>query len=222
MPRAMKSVVCLISGRGSNLDALLRTAQQQRWDVDPGIGVRLVISTRPGVPGLDVARRAGVEAEELEPDRFVGREAFETELARRIDRCDAAVVVLAGFMRVLTPSFVARYGGRLLNIHPSLLPSFPGLDTHRRALAAGVRLHGATVHFVSEQLDAGPIIAQAAVPVLPDDTEATLSSRVLRQEHLLLPKCVRWVAEARVRLQAGRVVLDGVPAEELVTLAGGA
>jgi phosphoribosylglycinamide formyltransferase 1 len=214
----MKSVVCLISGRGSNLQALLQAALAGNWQADPGARISLVVSNRPGAGGLQVARQAGVPAIVIDHAAFANREAFESELADRIDGQAPALVVLAGFMRVLTPAFVARYPGRLLNIHPSLLPAFAGLDTHRRALQAGVRLHGATVHFVTEQLDGGPIVAQAAVPVLPGDTEGSLAGRVLRQEHALLPRCVRWILEGRVRLDGGRVVAEGVDASQLLTM----
>jgi phosphoribosylglycinamide formyltransferase-1 len=219
MPRAMKSVVCLISGRGSNLEAILRTALVQGWQADPGIRVSAVVSNRPAVRGLQVAQQYGVPGIVLDHTGYASREAFEAALAQSIDALQPALIVLAGFMRVLTPSFVARYRGCLLNIHPSLLPAFPGLDTHARALRAGVRLHGATVHFVSEQLDGGPIVAQAAVPVRPDDTEPTLAARVLEQEHVLLPRCVRWILEGRVRLEGERVVTDGVAPHELIVLA---
>jgi phosphoribosylglycinamide formyltransferase-1 len=219
MPRAMKSVVCLISGRGSNLEAILRTALVQGWQADPGIRVSAVVSNRPAVRGLHVAQQYGVPGIVLDHTGYASREAFEAALAQSIDALQPELIVLAGFMRVLTPSFVARYRGCLLNIHPSLLPAFPGLDTHARALRAGVRLHGATVHFVSEQLDGGPIVAQAAVPVRPDDTEPTLAARVLEQEHVLLPRCVRWILEGRVRLEGERVVTDGVAPHELIVLA---
>jgi phosphoribosylglycinamide formyltransferase 1 len=215
----MKSVVCLISGRGSNLEAILRASRAEQWETDPGIRIALVVSNRPGARGLEVARQAGVPAAVLDHAGIASREAFDSALADLIDPHAPALVVLAGFMRVLTPSFVARYRDRLLNIHPSLLPAFPGLDTHRRALQAGVRVHGATVHFVSDRLDAGPIVAQAVVPVLPADSEAALAARVLQQEHLLLPRCVRWIVEGRVRLDDGRVVAEGLDPAELLLLA---
>jgi len=171
------------------------------------------------VRGLQVAQQYGVPGIVLDHTGYASREAFEAALAQSIDALQPELIVLAGFMRVLTPSFIARYRGCLLNIHPSLLRAFPGLDTHARALRAGVRLHGATVHFVSEQLDSGPIVAQAAVPVRPDDTEPTLAARVLEQEHVLLPRCVRWILEGRVRLEGERVVTDGVAPHELIVLA---
>jgi len=219
MPRAMKSVVCLISGRGSNLEAILRTARDEGWQAGAGIRVAAVVSNRAQAAGLQVARAFGVPAQVLPHAAYPTREAFDAALADVIDVHEPALVVLAGFLRVLTAGFVARYRGRLLNIHPSLLPAFPGLDTHRRALAAGVRLHGATVHFVSDQLDGGPIVAQAAVRVWPDDTEQTLAARVLEQEHLLLPRCVRWILEGRVRLDGERVVTEDIPPQELLVMA---
>jgi phosphoribosylglycinamide formyltransferase 1 len=219
MPRAMKPVVCLISGRGSNVGAILRTARAEHWQASPGIQVAAVVSDRPQAPGLQVARDYGVPGSVLEPADFATREAFDAALADLIDTHRPALVVLAGFMRVLTADFVAHYRGRLLNIHPSLLPAFPGLQTHRRALQAGVRLHGATVHFVSDQLDGGPILAQAAVSVRPDDSEQTLAARVLEQEHALLPRCVRWILEGRVRLDGERVVADGIAPQELLVFA---
>jgi len=221
MPRSMfetKAVVCLISGRGSNLEALLRTARAENWQGTCGIQVVRVLSDERQARGLDVARAFGVPVSVIAHADFPTREAFDAALAGAIDSHEPALVVLAGFMRVLTPAFVARYHGRLLNIHPSLLPAFVGLNTHRRALQAGVRVHGATVHFVSDQLDGGPIVAQAAVRVLPDDTEQTLAQRVLEQEHVLLPRCVRWILEGRIRLDGGRAVVTGVGPEELLTL----
>lgn len=211
-------VVCLISGRGSNLEALLRTARAQRWH-DRRMRVACVISNDPLARGLQVARDFEVPCAVLEHAQFASREAFDEALAAAIDRHRPALVVLAGFMRRLTGGFVARYPQRLLNIHPSLLPAFAGLHTHRRALEAGVRVHGATVHFVTETLDAGPIVAQAAVPVRPGDTEEELAARVLAQEHRLLPRCVRWCLEGRVRLEGGRVRVDGVDTQELLTFA---
>ena len=219
MNPAAQSIVCLISGRGSNLEAILRTARADNWQAASGIAVAAVISNRPEARGLQIAASYGVPAVVVPHAQYPSREAFDAALADAIDVHGPALVVLAGFMRVLTGAFVARYRGRLLNIHPSLLPAFPGLDTHRRALAAGVRLHGATVHFVSEGVDQGPIVAQAAVPVLPGDSEEALASRVLQQEHLLLPRCIRWILEGRVRLQGGRVIAEGIAPQELVVFA---
>jgi len=223
MTSESKSIVCLSSGRGSNLAAILRTAREDRWEASepPGCSIRVagVISNRSDALGLEVARSYDVAAQALPHTDFASREAFDTALAQAIDIHRPALVVLAGFMRVLTPAFVAHYRGRLLNIHPSLLPAFAGLDTHRRALEAGVRLHGATVHFVTDQLDGGPIVAQAAVPVWPGDSEPVLAARVLEQEHRLLPRCMRWVLEGRVRLEGERVVAEGVAAHELAVFA---
>ncbi|MEW5880891.1 MAG: phosphoribosylglycinamide formyltransferase [Pseudomonadota bacterium] len=215
----MKNIVCLISGRGSNLEALLRAARDERWESALAARVAAVVSNRAEAPGLAVARGFGVPARVIEHGRFASREAFDAALAEAIDAHAPALVVLAGFMRVLTPHFVEHYEGRLINIHPSLLPMFPGLATHRKALAAGVRVHGATVHFVSNDVDAGAIIAQAVVPVRPDDTEEALAARVLAQEHRLLPRCVRWVVEGRVRLARGRAVVEGVDPAELALFA---
>jgi phosphoribosylglycinamide formyltransferase-1 len=218
-----KSIVCLISGRGSNLEAILRTARDEGWDEGRPAGcairVAAVISNRREARGLEVARAYGVPASALPHGDFPSREGFDAALAEAIDSHGPALVVLAGFMRVLTPGFVARYAGRLLNIHPSLLPAFPGLDTHRRALQAGVRLHGATVHFVSDRLDAGPIVAQAVVAVLPGDSEQTLAARVLEQEHILLPRCIRWVLEGRVRLNGDSVLIEGIAPQDLLVVA---
>lgn len=193
------SVVVLISGRGSNLQAIL----------EAGIPVSAVVSNRADAGGLDIAARHGVATAVVEHGRFASREAFDEALAAEVDRHEPRLVALAGFMRVLTPGFVARYAGRLVNIHPSLLPEFPGLDTHARALAAGVKRHGCTVHFVTEQLDHGPIIAQATVPVLPGDDEAALAARVLAQEHLIYPRAIRWFLEGVLAIEGGRVRVKG-------------
>ena len=170
----MKSIVILISGTGSNMAAIVRAAQAQRWAERLNARVAAVISNRPGAKGLDFAREQGIAAAVVDHKAFDGREAFDTALAAEIDRHDPALVVLAGFMRILTPGFVAHYAGRLLNIHPSLLPAFAGLHTHQRALQAGCKLAGATVHRVTAELDHGEILAQAAVPVLPHDTPVDL------------------------------------------------
>jgi phosphoribosylglycinamide formyltransferase-1 len=215
----IKNIVVLISGRGTNLKAILEAAADEGWDTQPGARVAAVISNRADAAGLEVARSAGVPWHVVSHAEHGSREAFEAALASAIDVYAPALVVLAGFMRVLTPGFVGRYQGRLVNIHPSLLPLFPGLHTHRQALAAGVRIHGATVHFVSSEVDGGAIIAQAAVPVQPDDGEATLAERVLAEEHRLLPRAVRLVLEGRVRLDRERVVLDGVGPNQLSRLA---
>lgn len=186
----MKSIVILISGTGSNMAAIVRAAQAQRWAERLNARVAAVISNRPGAKGLDFAREQGIAAAVVDHKAFDGREAFDTALAAEIDRHDPALVVLAGFMRILTPGFVAHYAGRLINIHPSLLPAFPGLHTHQRAIDEGCKLAGATVHQVTAELDHGHILAQAAVPVLPGDTAGRLAARVLTQEHLIYPRAV--------------------------------
>jgi len=192
--------VILISGRGSNMEALLRAGLP--------VDFAAVISNRPDAAGLSIARELGVDTAVIDHARHADRAAFDAALADEIDRRGAKLVCLAGFMRVLTEGFVQRYQGRLLNIHPALLPAFPGLNTHARAIAAGVKLHGCTVHFVTPEVDAGPIVVQAAVPVLDDDTPERLAARVLAQEHRIYPLAVRWFAEGRLRWTAeGRVTL---------------
>ena len=205
----MTSTVILISGRGSNLLALLEAKLPGR--------IAAVISNRAEAGGLIHAREHGVATLVLDHRGYASREAYDAALADEIDRHRPDLVVLAGFMRILGDSFVQRFSGRLLNIHPSLLPAFPGLNTHAQALAAGVRIHGCTVHFVTPSLDAGPIVAQVAVPVHGDDDEAALASRVLAEEHRIYPQAVRWFLEGRLRLTAGRVVLlrEGPPAPPL-------
>jgi phosphoribosylglycinamide formyltransferase 1 len=186
----MKNIVILISGGGSNMAAIVRAAQQQGWDRRFGARVAAVISNRPDAEGLAFAREQGIAAEVVDHKPFASREEFDEALAQAIDRFEPALVVLAGFMRILTPGFVARYEGRLLNIHPSLLPAFPGLNTHQRAIDAGCRFAGASVHRVTQVLDEGPILDQAVVPVLPGDTAEALAARVLTQEHLLYPRAI--------------------------------
>jgi len=186
----MKNIVILISGGGSNMAAIVRAAQRDQWARLHGAEVKAVISNRPDAKGLAFAREQGIAAEVLDHKQFASREAFDEALAALIDRFEPALVVLAGFMRILTPAFVARYQGRLLNIHPSLLPAFPGLHTHQRALDAGCRFAGATVHQVTSELDYGPILAQAVVPILPGDTADAIAARVLTQEHLLYPRAI--------------------------------
>jgi phosphoribosylglycinamide formyltransferase-1 len=192
-------VVALISGRGSNMQALL----------DAGIPLAAVISNRADAKGLDVAAARGVPTRVVEHRDFPTREAFDAALADEIERFQPALVVLAGFMRVLTPAFVARYAGRMLNIHPSLLPEFPGLDTHARALAAGARQHGCTVHFVTAELDHGPMVIQARVPVRNGDTPESLAARVLRQEHVIYPRAVRWFLDGKLVIRDGKVHVVG-------------
>ncbi|MEW5710219.1 MAG: phosphoribosylglycinamide formyltransferase [Pseudomonadota bacterium] len=206
----MTRLAILISGRGSNMEAILRARLPAT--------VAAVISNEPGARGLEIARAHGIATEVVPHRDHPDRASFDQALAQAIDRHGAELVVLAGFMRVLTAGFVERYRGRLVNIHPSLLPAFPGLHTHRRALEAGVRIHGCTVHFVTESLDHGPIIIQAAVPVLPEDDEARLAARVLAEEHRIYPQAIRWIVEGRLRLTGeGRVEIDGArsPAEAL-------
>jgi phosphoribosylglycinamide formyltransferase 1 len=199
----VKRVVILISGRGSNMEALLQAQLPAR--------IVAVISNEPAAAGLAAAGKHGVATSVVEHRAFGDRNAFETALAAEIDRHRPDLLVLAGFMRVLGAGFVSAYRGRILNIHPSLLPAFPGLDTHRRALAAGARIHGCTVHFVTPDLDGGPIVIQAAVPVLAADTEATLAARVLEQEHRIYPQAVRWFCDGRLALEpGGQVRLDRV------------
>jgi phosphoribosylglycinamide formyltransferase-1 len=184
--------------------------------VEAGLPVAAVISNRGDAAGLEFARARGIATAVVEHRDFATREAFEAALASAIDRHAPRLVALAGFMRVLTPGFVRRYAGRLLNIHPSLLPAFQGLDTHARALAAGVKIHGCTVHFVTEELDAGPIVLQAAVPVLANDTAALLAARVLEQEHRIYPRAARWFLEDRLVIQNGIVRVKGEDAQLLL------
>ena len=203
----MKTLAILISGQGSNMASLIRVCHDERWPARIGA----VISNRDHAPGLAVAASFGVSAQTIPHADFASRDDFDAALGDQLEAIGADLVVLAGFMRVLTEDFVRRFANRVVNIHPSLLPAFPGLDTHARALAAGVRVHGATVHLVTPALDHGPILAQAAVPVRDGDDAATLAARVLRAEHRLYPSAVRWMVEDRVRLVGDRVEVDGVP-----------
>ena len=196
----MKNIVILISGGGSNMAAIVRQARDARWHARFGAQVVAVISNRAQAAGLLLAQQQGLTTAVVDHRGFDAREDFDAALAQAIDRHDApgqpALVVLAGFMRILTPAFVARYAGRLLNIHPSLLPAFPGLHTHQRALDAGCRFAGATVHQVTGELDHGPILAQAVVPIMPGDTADTLAQRVLTQEHCIYPAAIAaWLAQ---------------------------
>jgi len=200
----MKKIVILISGRGSNMAEIVRACRHEAWPAT----VAAVISNRPGASGLDFAKSHGIPTAVIDHTVFAGdRLAFDTELARVIDEYSPDLVVLAGFMRVLTDVFVGRYAGRMLNIHPSLLPNFPGLRTHQQALDAGVKLHGSTVHFVTPELDHGPIVVQGGVPVLAGDDPAALAERVLGVEHIIYPRAVRWFVEGRLALQSGHVIL---------------
>lgn len=196
----MKSIVILVSGRGSNMEAIVRAAI-------PGARIAAVISNRPDAKGLQFAAEQGIATAVVDHKAYADREAFDAALADTIEAHAPDLVVLAGFMRVLTDGFVRRFEGRLLNIHPSLLPSFPGLHTHRRALEAGVRVHGATVHFVTPALDCGPVVIQAVVPVIAGDDEEHLAARVLVEEHRIYPQAVRWFVEGRLRLDGNRVHL---------------
>ncbi|KUY53479.1 phosphoribosylglycinamide formyltransferase [Burkholderia sp. RF2-non_BP3] len=199
----MKKLVILISGRGSNMEAIVRACAQERWPAE----VAAVIANRPEAAGLAFAASHGVATAVVDHRSFDSRDSFDAALAAEIDRFAPDLVVLAGFMRILTPDFVRRYEGRLLNIHPSLLPSFKGIHTHQQALDAGVALHGASVHFVIPELDSGAIVAQGAVPVRAGDDAAALAQRVLTVEHVLYPRAVRWFVEGRLRLENGRAVV---------------
>jgi phosphoribosylglycinamide formyltransferase-1 len=205
-------VVVLLSGRGSNFQAIA--------EAQLPIEIVAVISNRPQAAGLDYARTHGIHAVALDHTAHPDRETFDALLADEIERHRPDLVVLAGYMRILSPSFIARFESRLLNIHPSLLPLFPGLKTHERALAEGVKIHGCTVHFVTADLDHGPIVIQAAVPVRADDSPGTLAARVLAQEHRIYPQAIRWFAEGRLEINHGRVNLKGDPASQSVLFTG--
>jgi phosphoribosylglycinamide formyltransferase-1 len=198
----MKNIVLLVSGRGSNMEAIVRACADEGWDAR----VAAVVSNRADAAGLAFARRRGIAAEVVDHRAFATRDAFDAALAECIERHSADVVALAGFMRILGAEFVRRFDGRLVNIHPSLLPAFPGLHTHRRAIEAGCKASGATVHFVTADLDHGPIIGQAVVPVLADDGEEALAARVLAQEHVLYPRAIRWLVEGSLERRGGAVV----------------
>ena len=199
--RSMRSIVILISGRGSNMEAIFRTAKAEQWPAS----IAAVVSNRADAEGLKFAVSHGITTAVVPNKDYPDREQFDAALRVVIDSFTPDLVVLAGFMRILTTSFVQHYDGRMLNIHPSLLPSFSGMATHRQALAAGVKVHGATVHFVTATLDHGPIVAQAVVPVLDDDTEQSLEQRVLVEEHQIYPRAVRWFVEGRLSIEDGRV-----------------
>jgi phosphoribosylglycinamide formyltransferase-1 len=199
----MKKLVILISGRGSNMEAIVRACSREEWPAQ----VAAVIASRPDAAGLAFAASHGIATAVVDHRQFPDRESFDAALAGEIDAFAPDLVALAGFMRVLTPGFVDRYAGRMLNVHPSLLPSFAGLKTHQQALDAGVRLHGASVHFVTSQLDHGPIVVQSAVPVLQGDDAVALAGRVLETEHIIYPRAVRWFVEGRLALDGLRVTL---------------
>jgi phosphoribosylglycinamide formyltransferase 1 len=200
----MKRIVILISGRGSTMKAIVQACQTEGWPAK----IAAVISNRPDAAGLQFAREQGLVAQALDHKAYPSREAFDEALMQAIDAHQPDLVVLAGFMRILTPGFTQHYEGRMLNIHPSLLPAFPGLHTHQRALEAGCQLAGATVHFVTADLDHGPIVAQAMVPVLPGDDAERLAARVLAMEHQMYPPAVRWFVEGQMRLEGHRVQLQ--------------
>lgn len=198
----------LLSGRGSNLEAIVKARLP--------IEIVAVISNRAAAAGLAFARSQGLPALALNPADYADRDSFDAALADEIARHTPDLIVLAGYMRILSAAFIARFEDRLLNIHPSLLPAFPGLNTHRRALAEGVKIHGCTVHFVTPRLDHGPIVIQAAVPVLPSDTVDTLSARVLQQEHRIYPQAIRWFAEQRLIKNGDLVNLSGIEASQAI------
>lgn len=203
----MTNIVILISGRGSNMQAIVDANIS-------GVNIAAVISNRPDAAGLAWAAERGVPTVALDHKTFASREAFDTALAQQIDSYTPDLVILAGFMRILTPAFTAHYEGRMLNIHPSLLPAFPGLHTHQRAIEMGCLVAGCTLHLVTADLDHGPILAQGVVPVLPGDDEAALAARVLKLEHQLYPRVIGWFAEGRVILEDHQITVDGIAAEQ--------
>jgi phosphoribosylglycinamide formyltransferase-1 len=210
-----KRVAVLISGRGSNMAALIEAAKDKNYPAE----IALVVSNKPDAGGLVTARTAGIATEVVEHARYgKDRAAFERALQAVLKQHRIDIVCLAGFMRLLTPWFVGQWQNRMLNIHPALLPAFKGLDTHKRALEAGVKMHGATVHFVVPEMDSGPIVAQGAVAVLPDDTEEKLAARVLAVEHRIYPLALKLLAEGRIRVENGHCLIDGVPVPDAAEL----
>jgi phosphoribosylglycinamide formyltransferase-1 len=203
----MKNIVILISGRGSNMEAIVRAQQAEAWPAR----IAAVISNKPDAKGLEFAQSHGIPTAVVPNKEFPSRDAFDAALQATIDRFEPDLVVLAGFMRILTAPFVEHYAGRMLNIHPSLLPLFPGLHTHRQALDAGVAEHGATVHFVTAELDHGPAVIQARIPVLPGDTEDSLAERLLAEEHVIYPRAVRLFIEDRLSIEDGEVRIAVTP-----------
>lgn len=197
----MKNIVVLISGRGSNMEAIVQACATEGWSAR----IAAVVSNQPEASGLAFARARGIATAVVDHRAHASREDFDAALRDAIDAFAPELLVLAGFMRILTPGFVAHYAGRMVNVHPSLLPAFTGLHTHRRAIESGCKAAGATVHFVTAELDHGPIIAQAVVPVLPGDTEETLAARVLAREHLLYPRAVRWLVDGLLRVEGATV-----------------
>ncbi len=198
----MKRIVILFSGRGSNMEAIVQRCAEQGWPAQ----VVAVVTNRAGAAGLPFAAARGIDTAVVDHKAYASRDAFDAELARVIDGFAPDLVLLAGFMRILGIGFVRRFEGRMLNVHPSLLPAFPGLHTHRRALDAGCKAVGATVHFVTSELDHGPIVMQSVVPVRPDDDEHAVAARVLATEHVIYPQAARWFVEGRLRLAGNRVV----------------
>jgi phosphoribosylglycinamide formyltransferase-1 len=212
---ARRRVAILISGRGSNMAALIAAAQTQDYPAE----IALVLSNRPDAKGLATAREAGLATAVVDHTRFgKDREAFERAIQDELEAARIDILCLAGFLRLLTPWFVSRWDGRMINIHPALLPAFKGLDTHERAIAAGVKIHGATVHFVVPEMDSGPVIAQGALGVRDDDTAETLAARVLAIEHQIYPLALRLVAEGRVRIENGRCRIEGAAASDHILL----
>ena len=203
----MKNIVILISGRGSNMEAIVRAQQAEAWPAR----IAAVISNKPDAKGLAFAQAHGIPTAVVPNKEFPTRDAFDAALQETIDRFEPDLVVLAGFMRILTAPFVEHYAGRMLNIHPSLLPLFPGLHTHRQALDAGMEEHGATVHFVTAELDHGPAVIQARIPVLPGDTEDSLAERLLAEEHVIYPQAVRLFIEDRLSIEGGEVRIAAAP-----------
>ena len=204
----------LISGSGSNLQAIIDAQSQKEYPAS----IKAVISNVADVKGLERARLAGIPTHVISHKGFQDRETYDREISKTIDRYSPELVILAGFMRILSDWFVNRYSGKLLNIHPSLLPRYKGLDTHQQAIDAGDRFHGATVHFVTPELDDGPLILQARVPVLPDDTATSLAARVLEKEHVIYPTAIDWAARKRVEMKDGKVIRDGQPLQHPVLL----
>jgi len=204
MPSTTASVVILISGSGSNLQAIIDASQSGACPID----IAAVISNRPDAKGLQRAKQAGITHNVVDHTQFNGRENFDQALIKQIDQYQPNLVVLAGFMRILTHDFVEHYSGKLINIHPALLPDFPGLNTHERAIESGVQQHGASVHFVTTEVDGGPLVLQASVPVNNNDSATQLAQRVLAQEHLIYPLAIKWFAEKRLTLENNKVMLD--------------
>jgi phosphoribosylglycinamide formyltransferase 1 len=200
----MHSIVSLISGRGSNFEAIYKAAKAKSWDVQ----FTGLIANQPEAKGIEFAKSVGIPTAVINHRSYPSREAFDEALMQQIDAFGADLVVLAGFMRILTPGFIKHYEGRMMNIHPSLLPRFPGLHTHERALESGDRVHGATVHFVSAGVDEGPIICQSEIPVLATDTPSELAARVLKTEHQIYPLAVEWFIQGRLQIAGNRVSVD--------------